>query len=222
MNNIKQNVMNSILNNKKNRLFSLVMVLASMISVGIFIQSCSNEDEYTYNSSNNSKLELLVTSPEYKDLNGNILNFGYALKSNYSELSDIGKDKVITILNEINSKSNSQEELDKLFEEFNSIMKIDFKAITNKINDDVVRLNLYREINGISDREFTLAVNKYPNNSNIPRLKNGLEYNNNTADCIVTCSAIATVCFAACTGPQALAGCHALCLAIYAACCLTC
>jgi hypothetical protein len=43
MNNIKQNIMNNI--NKKIRIFSLVMVLASVIAVGIFMQSCSSERE---------------------------------------------------------------------------------------------------------------------------------------------------------------------------------
>jgi hypothetical protein len=208
--------MKQIFKNQKNRIFSLEIVLVSIISFGILVQSCSNKEEYINDFSTNSKLESLVASSEYRTLNENLILFGNTLKLNYSVLSDTNKDKVITVLCEINGQSNSHEELDKLFEEFNSIMQIDFQAIIDEINVDVVKLNLYREINNISDKEFVLAVNKY-SNSNIPRFKN-----DNSTACIAACAAVTSVCLAACTGPQALAGCHALCMALCAACCLAC
>jgi hypothetical protein len=39
--------MKTILKNKKNKIITLVIVLISMISVGFFMQSCSQEDEST-------------------------------------------------------------------------------------------------------------------------------------------------------------------------------
>ncbi|MDR0574021.1 MAG: hypothetical protein LBG96_08350 [Tannerella sp.] len=210
--------MKSILENKKSRIFSLGIVLAGIISLGIFAQSCSNEDEYI-NSDNNSKLELLINSSEYKTLNNNLESFGENLKSNYSKLSNVEKGRVLDILDIVKTDTNSQEELEILFKEFNAILKIDFNTTTIRISENVAELNLYKEVNNISNKEFTVAVNKFPNS--IPRLKSGFE-NDDTAICIGYCSAITGVCLMACTGPQALAGCHAACLAAYALCCLLC
>jgi hypothetical protein len=210
--------MKSILN-IKNRIIRLGVVFVGVISFGIFMQNCSNEDEYI-DSTRDSKLESLISSSEYKILNKNLETFGKDLKSNYLKLSNIDKEKVIDILNNIKTSSSSQEELGKLFEEFNSLTKTDFKATVNKIYENNIELNLYREKNNISNKEFAFAVNKYPNN-NIPRLKVGFE-NDGTTECIIACSAVTTVCMVTCIGPQAAVGCHALCLVFYAACCILC
>jgi hypothetical protein len=214
--------MNSILNNKKIRIFSLVMVLASMISVGVFIQSCSNEDINDNLRDAPPKLKSLMTSSEYINTNEHIESFGKELKTNYSKLSVTEQEKVINILNEMQGISDAQEDVNKLFGEFHAITKINFKIAIDKFSEDFVKLRLYNDQNNISNKEFVLAINKY-SSGGIPRLKNGFEVGDATVDCVGNCMITHLACMLLClaTGPGAPV-CEAACWATFALCCLMC
>jgi hypothetical protein len=79
MNSIKIIIMNSILNNKKIRIFSLMMVFASVIAIGFFMQSCSsNIDELNEVYSNATHYFLLGTSSaQVCAIGNNAIAYGY-------------------------------------------------------------------------------------------------------------------------------------------------
>jgi ABC-type enterochelin transport system permease subunit len=67
MNSIKIIFMNSILNNKKIRIISLMMVPASMIFAGIFMQSYSNEEfDGSSSTGNYTKADFPVVSSAFQ------------------------------------------------------------------------------------------------------------------------------------------------------------
>jgi len=198
--------------------FSLLLVFACIFSIGIFMHGCSNNDDYLSDAP--PKLKSLMTSSEYVTLDKQITSLGKELNTNYKKLSVSEKERVINILNKIKDNSDTQENIDKLFNEFYVIMKIDLKTAIEKISEDAVKLHLYNEQNNISNKEFVLAVNKYQNDG-IPRLKNGGE--NNDSECLILCTGQCIICLELCliSGP-AMAGCDAACLMLYALCCLFC
>jgi len=179
--------------------FSLLLVYACLFSIG-FMQSCSNSDMNDPFGDAPPKLKSLMTSSEYVTLNEQIKSFGKELRANYSKLSETKKERVINILNEMQDVSDNQESIDNLFDEFNFIMKIDFRTAIEKISEDAVKLRSYNEQNNISNQEYVLAVNKYPNGG-IPRLKNGSEGEDvPTFDCVADCSLGLGVCLLFCLG----------------------
>lgn len=204
--------------NRKIVSLSLLSVFAFIFSVGIFMQSCSNEDDIFRDAP--PKLKSLMTSSEYVNLNQQMKSLGKELRTNYKKLSETEKERVMDILHEMKKVSDDQGDIDKLLEEFHFIMKFDFKTATEKISEGAVRLRLYNEQNNISNQEFVLAVTKYPNGG-IPRLKNGGE--TDTADCVENCIASTLFCMTLClfTGPG-IPACDTGCMAGFAFCCWLC
>ena len=204
---------------KRRIVFFSLLLLACVFSVGIFMQSCSNSEDDDIFRDAPPKLKSLMTSSEYVSLNEHIKSLGKELKTNYKKLSESEKEEVINILNTMKDNSDSQEDNDKLFEEFHAIMKFDFKTAIEKISEDAMNLRLYNNQNNISSQEYIFAVNKYTK-SGVPRLK---DLSEDTLQCVIECVGTTLICLELCTlsGPGMIL-CDASCLFIMGVCCILC
>lgn len=201
----------------ENKVYGLVMAFIMTLSTGVLFQSCSNE--YEDSSATNTKLELLINSSEYTKLSKNLTVFGRDMKSMYATLSDVDKNKVIDVFAQMSDKSISQQQLDRLFEDFNSLCKVDLKAKINDFNGNIAELNKFSEINDIPKRDLILEIEKSKYRNTLPRLKDGNESDFN--DCMDSCAITCAASLLFCIGPQA-APCAAGVMAVYALCCLLC
>jgi hypothetical protein len=221
MNNIKQNVMNSILNNKKIRIFSLVMVLASMISVGIFIQSCSNEEFDGGSSTENyTEADFFVVSSEFQDFQRDIENFAEDLRTNYTNLSISDRNEFDEILKKI--AAGDIEDTEDLYEQMNSLIKIDLNARLTEIRENSLEIRNSVERKNVSRKDLIVAIkrNSIVQKKPFIRLKNGTEQEDGLQACKNACSVSYVASALACLllPPPADVGCGLIATAVYLSC----
>jgi hypothetical protein len=213
--------MDSILNNKKIRIFSLVMVLASVIAVGIFMQSCSNE-EFDGNSptGNYTEADFLIASSEFQTFQGDIENFAEDLKTNYTNLSISDKNEFDEILKKI--AAGDIEDTEDLYKQMNSIIKIDLKARLTEIRENSFEIRNSAERKNISRKDIIVAIkkNSIVKKNTIIRLKNGTEQEGGNQACKNACSAtyVATALGCLLLPPPVDVGCGLIATVVYLAC----
>jgi hypothetical protein len=202
----------------KKLFFALSTVILISISV-LFIQSCSNDDNYEADP----KLKSLATSTEYQNFNKEMLAFGKMMKSKYAKLSKADKNKTLDILEKLQETTISENERDLLYTELNSLIKIDFKKQVNNMQSKAAELSAYNSSNDISKEELIVFMkkNSHGANSAFPKLKNGSE--EDMEICIAECSLFYGIALVGCAATTVgYVACAALASASYALCCLMC
>jgi hypothetical protein len=216
-----KNIMNSILNNKKIRIFSLVMVLASVIAVGIFIQSCNDEEFYGSSSAENyTEADFLVVSSEFQVFQRDIENFAEDLRANYTNLSISDRNEFDEILKKI--AAVDIEDTEDLYNQMNSIIKIDLKARLTEIRENSLEIRNSVERKNVSRKDLIVAIKRNSIIQKKPfiRLKNGAEQDGDNQACRDACSVAyvgaALICLT--LPPPADIGCGLIATAVYISC----
>jgi hypothetical protein len=154
--------MNNIFKNKANSLCVIVKTSISsfvcMLVMFFCVQGCSSDSNGDFSSENYTEADLLVASSEFQVFQGDIANFAESLRVNYLNLSKSDKNKFKEILKKITEENN--ENIEGLYEQMNSIIKIDLKFKLNEIRENSFEKMNRLGINDISRKDIVTAIKK--------------------------------------------------------------